>query len=227
MLDYQYAYLFGNFFILLPIWLLLFFCRKDLKREILTVSMVVGLAGPFSELLYLRDYWHPETFFSYPFGLEGYSFGFFMGGIAAVIYEEIFGKRFSKSIGKTGIWFLFCLLLCFIVAILFFIFLLDINSIYTTSMVMIATALGIIYIRKDLLVDAIVSGLSMGMVMFLSYIIFLYFFPEAIGRWWKIENVSGILVRGIPIEELIWAFGWGMLGGPAYEFFAGLKFQTK
>lgn len=95
MPSYQYAYLIGNLSILLPVWSLLFYFRKDLQREMLGVSLFAGLAGPLSEFWYLQDYWRPETFTGTLIGVEDFLFGFFIGGIGAVIYEEIFGKRFA------------------------------------------------------------------------------------------------------------------------------------
>ncbi|KAF0236691.1 MAG: Uncharacterized protein FD167_4513 [bacterium] len=84
-MDYKYAYLIGVLSILFPIWLFLLIRRKDLRKEILLTSIVIGLLGPFSELLYLRDYWHPETIGTYPFGPEGFLFGFLLSGIAVSI----------------------------------------------------------------------------------------------------------------------------------------------
>ena len=83
----------------------------------------------------------------------------------------------------------------------------------------------ILYFRHDLLVDSLMSGLLVGAIMFFGYLIFLTIFPEAIHQWWILQNISGILILGVPIEELLWAFGWGMVGGPMYEFFAVLKFR--
>lgn len=81
------------------------------------------------------------------------------------------------------------------------------------------------YFRRDLAVDSIVSGLLTGGIILGGYVIFLFLFPEAIHRWWMLSNISGIFVLGIPVEELLWALGLGMVSGPLWEFFAGLSFR--
>ncbi len=44
---------------------------------------------------------------------------------------------------------------------------------------------------------------------------------------WLLPNLSGVLVAGIPVEELLWAFGVGMVAGPFYEFFTGSYLANK
>lgn len=83
-----------------------------------------------------------------------------------------------------------------------------------------------IYFRNDLFWDSLISGLLLGLFALVSYLIFLALFPQAIQKWWLLHNISGVLVWGIPIEEIMWAFGWGMVAGPVYEFFRGLRFQN-
>ncbi len=52
---------------------------------------------------------------------------------------------------------------------------------------------------------------------------YIYLFRNVIQSFWLLENISGILILGVPIEELLWGFGWGMLAGSIYEFHKGLK----
>lgn len=75
-MDYTYAYLMGTTLILGPVWLFVFLARKDLRKEVLSTSFVIGVVGLFSELWYRRDYWNPEIFTSHSIGLEDFLFGF-------------------------------------------------------------------------------------------------------------------------------------------------------
>ena len=225
MFSYHYAYLLGNLLILLPVWVFIFRWRKDLRKEILIVSLVAGIIGPISELYYLKDYWRPEIFTGWPVGIEDFLFGFFIGGISSVIYEEIFGKKHSKRTNRDHHWSWFIIpisaLFILVLNALFFIF--NINSIYVSLVAFFLITLVILCFRRDLWIDSIMSGVLMGLVMFFSYLVFLTIFPEAIHRWWLLNNISGILINGIPAEELLWAFGLGMVCGPIYEFFTGLR----
>jgi hypothetical protein len=82
-----------------------------------------------------------------------------------------------------------------------------------------------VYFRRDLLVDALMSGLLVGLITLVGYIIFSALFPGIVHAWWKLSNLSGVFIFGIPGEELLWAFGLGMVAGPLYEFFMGLRFR--
>lgn len=228
MMSYRYAYLLGNLFILLPIWLLLYFYRKDLRKEILIMSLVLGVCGPLSELWYLKDYWSPQIFTGSRIGIEDFLFGFFVGGIASVLYKELFNRHISKRRSGGHHWrllFSFIAVFIFIFNALFFIF--KINSIYCSIIVFLLVALLIYVFRRDLFIDSLASGIFLGIVMFFSYLIFLAVFPEAVTKWWFLNNISGILILGIPLEELAWAFTLGLVAGPAYEFFRGLKLLNK
>src|SRR3989344_2113188 len=73
--SFQYTYLLGDLFFLL-IWIILFIFRRDLRKEIFIMSLVVAPMGPMSEFFYLRDYWHPELFTGWAIGIEDLLFSF-------------------------------------------------------------------------------------------------------------------------------------------------------
>jgi len=234
MISYQFAYLIGDL-ILLPLWLFLFFYRKDLRREILLCSLLFAVMSPISDYVYISDYWHPQTFitlFKYhgiaePL-LEDFLFGFFIGGIATSIYEEFWGKKYAKRINRKHHWRAFIPFACAFV----FLFLLvtvkvfGINSMHASALVFFICALVMVIFRKDLWLDALMSGLLTGLVMFLGYLIFFGIFPQIVYQWWKLQNTFGVMVWGVPIEELLWGFGLGAMIGPMYEFFKGLKLKN-
>src|SRR3989344_5394365 len=227
MFDYRFAYLLGNLLLLLPVWAFFFYRRKDLRREMIMVSIITGAIGPISELWYLQDYWKPETFTGTSIGLEDFLFGFFIGGIARVIYEEIFGKKYAKRKDRRHHWPLFVIpfFICFIFS-LHTLFALGLNSIYASIIGFLVFAAIIIFYRKDLFWDSLVSGLLVGALAFISYLIYLMMFPGVIQKWWLLNNITSVLIVGVPLEELMWAFGWGMVAGPMYEFFRGLRLQN-
>lgn len=223
-MNYQYAYLVGNLAILFPIWLSFFLRRKDLRVDILIISFILGICGPISELWYLQDYWNPQTFIGTRIGIEDFLFGFFIGGIASVIYLELFNKHIKKYKDKNHNWrflFSFIAISLFIFNVLFYV--LAVNSIYASIAVFLLTAVLMYYFRRDLFIDGLMSGIFLALTIFIAYLIFLYIFPQAIQKWWFLHNISGILIIGIPLEELFWAFSLGLVVGPAYEFFMGFR----
>jgi len=199
--------------------------RRDLRKEMLTMSFVVAPMGPLSEFFYLRDYWQPELFNGWSIGIEDLIFGFTIGGIAAVIYEVFFGKKYMKRHLPAHPKWMFRVAVFGITWMIIGSFVLGFNSIYVSILGFLIIAISIIFYRHDLLKDALFSGLLVGSLMFIFYFASGYFFNGIIQKWWLLKNISGIIIFGAPLEELMWGFGWGFVAGPAYEFVNGLRFK--
>jgi hypothetical protein len=193
----------------------------------LVLSLILGMIGPFAELWFIQDYWRPETLFGYAIGIEDILYPFLLGGISSVIYEEIFRKRYKKKRIQKHSWNIFFLLLFIIgfliLNLLFFFF--DINSIYASIAAYLVMASVIFIYRRDLLSDGIASGVLLGIIFMIEYWILLLIYPNLFENIWMMNNLSGIKIMGVPLEELVWSFSWGLLAGPMYEFYLGLKFQ--
>lgn len=228
-MTHPYAYLVGDI-IFGAIWLILFLLRKDLRKEMISLSLIGAVFFPFA-LIYLPDYWYPDHIIhsdALPLGIEDFLFAFLIAGIGAVLYEAAFGKshllcecRRKNPKGLTAIT------AAAVIVLLGFTFWFGLNSIYS-SYVSFAIIFGyIVYFRKDLFWQALMSGFSVGLVMFLFYQIWIRLYPGIIQHWWKLENISGILIFGTPLEEIIWGFSWGLVGGTIYEFVKGIKVADK
>jgi len=220
---YQYAGL-VYITILFFIWLIIFFKRKDLRKEMLLISFFTGILGPISEFFY-KDYWKPEYAFRYLPMLEDYLFGFFIGGISAVIYTAIFSKRLIKKQKGILYWPMLFLIFTGLSILIILNLILEINSIYASFIAFIIVISIIWWRRPDLIKNSIYSGLFLAIMSIILYLFYLKLYPNIIQDWWLLHNISGILIFGIPIEEPIWFFLWGMIGGPLYEFWQkyGLK----
>jgi hypothetical protein len=224
--DYKYAYLIGDL-ILFLIWILFFVGRKDLRKEIIFVSLLGGFAGLLSEIFYLEDYWRPQLFNGWIIGFEDFLFGATASGISATIYEGTFGKRLSKISRFPTVWFLKPVpLLILVVTVLgISVFGLGISSMQISFTLFLIAFIIIVTLRRDLITNGILSGILMGMMMVICYSILLTLFPELINRFWFVENLCGIYIGLIPIEELVWAFSLGLAAGPYWEFIKGYKLR--
>ena len=223
--NLQYAYLVGTL-LGLPIWLLLYFHRKDLRIKILIASVIIGIAAVITEPYFLADYWRPDTFNGWAVGVEDFLYGFIFGGMASVVYEEIYGKRYSRRHDRTHHWAML-LLPFFILSVATFFFgksIINLNTMYAALCSLAIATIFIIYYRRDLFVDSLMSGLLVGFLTLIGFVVLLKIFPSMVESWWMLDNLSRTFVLGIPSEELFWAFGLGTVAGPFYEFFMGLKF---
>lgn len=191
----------------------------------LTMGAIVAVGAIFLEaFIWTSDWWRPETITGTLIGLEDLLFGFLMGGIIASIYEELFKDKLVAVRGKKTAplkhFIIIVVLSMFIGSIAFYYF--NMHS-YPASILAMLLPTFVIYIyRKDLIPLSLVSGALITIVALPFYWILFYLDPLAIG-WWFHENISGITILTIPIEELVWFFVTGMFIAPLYELWQGQK----
>lgn len=216
-MDYTYSYLMGDG-TLLVLWLILFFLRKDMQREMVHISFLFGIIGLIVDPVYAIDWWKAVTITGTMPGIESFIFGFVTAGVASVIYSGSFNKKVRiKKIKKLNLNLISLLLLG---VVLFFIsvFLLKLNSFQASFPALLIPA-GIIWIkRKDLILNSIISGVFLTLISFVSYLIPEHFYPGSLNVIWNFEILSGIKIFGVVIEDLIWFFMTGLFIGPLYEY---------
>ena len=143
----------------------------------------------------------------------------------AVAYEEIFKKRYYKR--KLGQHypgaFTISLILVFTMSCLFWG--LKLTSFYSSSVAMIITFSCMAYFRRDLLFNALLSGILMALISLVFYFPIIIFSPEWVGKTYLFETLSGIMIVGIPAEELVFWFLAGLVFGPFYEYWQGERLR--
>jgi len=164
IIDYQYAYLVGTLIFFIP-WLILFSLRKDTRREMLVISLAIGFGMVVTQYIWWTiDWWHPETITGTRVGIEDFLLGFSNGGVVAVIYEFLTRKHLYtvKKYTHRHHWLHSIALIALgggAIGIAFWIF--HIHS-YTASLFgMFLFAAAMISFRRDLLPNALLSGLLM------------------------------------------------------------------
>jgi hypothetical protein len=205
-------------------WIIIIIVRKDLKTKILRTSIAGGFAGIVSEFWYLKDYWQPPSLLGRStISIEDFLFGFFITGIIVSIYDIVFRKRNIKQEKERKIFF-GILFLMGVIFLLIFNNWLGVNSIFVSSFVFIIFSAVMIFVRKDLLMPSILSGLLTVIIIIPIYVIFFNIIsPEYWDKYWLLTNTKfGIMVLGnIPATELLWYFSFGCLAGIAYDFADG------
>ncbi|MDD2445054.1 MAG: lycopene cyclase domain-containing protein [Candidatus Nanoarchaeia archaeon] len=229
-MSYLYSYLIGDLTLLI-VWFILFYFRKNVRKEMLIISLLIGIGGLFAETIYTIDWWQPLTITGTLIGIEDFLFGFAIGGIGSSIYEVIFKKTVKiKKINQKKRFNQNKNILLFgasIVVLLFItFFLMKLNSFYSS---IISLGIPIIYMnvkRKDLILNSILSGFFLMLTSFLAFITVELITPGWINSAWFLENLSGIIILTAPLEDLIWFFLMGMFIGPLYEFWKEGKIQN-
>jgi len=211
----------------LPVWLILYIHRKDLRREMIFMGIIIAIGAVFLEaFVWTKDWWQPETITGTVVGIEDILFGFLVGGIIASIYEEIFKDKLVHIRGKKDhhVKHFFIVVLLSILIGNFTFFYLNMHSYYASVLSMLIPILVIYFYRRDLIILSLATGAIVTLISIPIYCISLFFDPTAINIWLH-QNISGILFLGIPIEDLVWFFVTGMFIAPLYEFCKGEKLK--
>lgn len=220
-------YLLGSLF-LLTVWLLIFISQKKLRKEMLLASILVTPAA-LSEVFFVPGYWLPDTIGNPKLSVEDFIFTFAVGGIVAVVYELFMkGKVKHQRLCNcfSGRFLQGLILGVGVIAIFLAYTLLNINFMYATYIGIIVNVILMAITRPDLVKKVLYSGLLFGLFYFLFFSIFDFFIPDFI-KHWNLNNLSGVILLGVPIEEIIWAFGIGAFLGPIYEYLLSIKLTER
>lgn len=223
-IDNQFVYLIS----LIPfsiIWLAIFLKRKDLRKEILFTSFLIGvLSVATSYFWWTKDWWRPITITHTIVGIEDFIMGFTSGGIMSVIYDYFLGKTYAKSTVRHGKYAPYLLLVFMGGATTLLFLYLGITSFWSSFITMALVILFIDYLRKDLIFDSLISGTAMFVVSITFYAVILL----ASNTWIDItylDGLSGVRIWNVPVEEFVFWFLAGMWVGPFYEYALGKKLK--
>jgi len=223
-MKYHYAWLLWSSAFLVP-WLVLYLAAKPFRREMLHLSLATMPLG-LTEPLFVPEYWNPPSLFELTqrtgFDLESLIFSFAIGGIGAALYN-VFARRelrpmsASEQHSARHRYHLLALAAPFIAFPLFS--LLPWNPIYPAVAALAIGGVANALCRPDLTRNTLLGG-----ALFLGFyavfmVLLLVAAPGYIEEVWNLPALSGVLVGGIPLEELAFGFAFGLYWAGLYEHF--------
>jgi hypothetical protein len=218
--------------ILLGIWFVIYIAKPLLRKEMLWVSVITMFFG-LTEPLFVPAYWHPPSLFNLAattgFDIESFIFCFAVGGIAAVLYETIFKAKHKKLTKKKKECHKLHKLAVISPIIVFIAlhFLTEINPIYSASIALFVGAIATIICRLDLIKQIITGGILFLVLYFVFFLLINLVFPGFVDKAWTLEAISGIILLGVPLEELMFAFTFGMMWSSVFEHILGYGLTKK
>jgi hypothetical protein len=97
------------------------------------------------------------------------------------------------------------------------------NPIYVSVIALMLGGIATWYCRPDLKKKMVVSAVLFLGLYFVYFLTLIAMFPGYVQQVWNIPAISGILIVGIPIEELMFALSFGFFWSTAYEHFTWKK----
>jgi len=224
MRVYQYTWLIWSVTFLCP-WAVLWIALPDHRAVMWKASLFMAPFG-LTEPLFVPEYWNPPSLFDLAqltgFDIESIVFSFAIGGIGAVLYNVIMRRHLvavpehERHHERHRFHYLALALPFALFPALYF---LSWNPIYAGIVAMAAGALANVLCRPDLKLNTLLGG-----VLFLGlYTVLLlgleWSAPGFIGQVWNLKALSGVLVYGLPLEELLFGFSFGLFWTGVYEHF--------
>ena len=217
----------------LLLWVILYLtCNLQQRRAMWCGSIFMapfGLTEPF----FVPEYWNPPSLFELAqrtgFDIESIIFSFAIGGIGAVLYNSLTRRHLEpvdpevRHQSQHG-WHRWALATPF-VSFLVLLFL-PWNPIYAGIAAMVLGAITSVLCRPDLKTNTLVGG-----VLFLAiYTLFLlglkWSAPGYIEQVWNLKALSGVVIYGLPLEELLFGFSFGLVWTGIYEHFTWKRSVT-
>jgi len=84
---------------------------------------------------------------------------------------------------------------------------------------MFVGALATVLCRPDLLRKTWRGGVLFLVYYFLFLVMLEWLFPGYIERVWNMDALTGLRIMGLPVEELLFAIGFGLYWSAVYEHF--------
>lgn len=212
-----------SFFVVL--WLTAMALSNGYRMSVFVGSMIFGLSGPFLEYWHLQDYWHPQYSITISIGpllvgLEDFIFCFcFSGSCIAAFLMGRTGGKIQPELTTIGVMTITCIIGLVILLIGVIVANTGVNSLYVVTASAIAWSLVFLAMRPKWVSRVLLSAGSITIIMWCFYAFFaLKLDPDLFSKFWKEEALSGHMIFGVPLEELLWAGSFAMVIGPSYVF---------
>jgi hypothetical protein len=224
LVPYRYAWLVWASAFLVP-WLALYAAFPAHRRPMLWASLFTMPFG-LTEPLFVPEYWNPPSLFDLAertgFDVESLIFCFGIGGVAAVLVNVLKGKATRPLPDADRLharhrlhrWVLMAPFIVFLVLVP-----LGWNPIYPGILAMLVGAALTVWCRPDL-----ARSTALGASVFLVYYAFFLAgleltAPGYVEVVWNLDALSGIVIGFMPVEELLFAAGFGAYWSGVYEHF--------
>lgn len=217
---------------LVAIWLIVFTIYRKARKRMLWASLLTMPFG-LTEPLFVPEYWHPPSLFGLAhrtgFDIESLIFCFGIGGLGIVLYDLIFKVEHEEMNAaekhhhrhRFHIWTLLSPVIIFPLLYVF----IDWNVIYSATLSMFLAGLTALWCRPDLKAKIWIGGILFLLFYAVYFLSLALLAPGYVEKVWTLSAISGIEIMGIPVEELIFAYTFGMLWSSYYEHLTWRKIK--
>lgn len=196
------------------------------QRRFMILSGIFSLPFSLFSVAFIPEYWNPEKIGGLLIGIEDMLFSFSTGCIAWIIASLISKLNFNFNSRPSSV--LKRYLIVSTSGIILGLLLWSSDMYIMTATIFVITIVGVVllfYYKR--LWFFLLSG-AIGFTIFYMVLIYLImsFWPRFVFQW-SSGCLSGIVVFGIPLEEIIWAFVFGAVWPIFFIFIADLRLSQQ
>ncbi len=221
-MRFHYVWLLWSSAFLIP-WLVLFAANGGGRRAMWQTSAVTAVFG-LTEPIFVPRYWNPPSLFDLAqrtgFDVESLIFSFAIGGIGVVLYNAVTRRDIVPMAPEAQhdrrhrwhrevLWvpvFLFIPL-----------YVLPWNPIYAAVVSLALGAIAAAFCRPDLAGKTVIGSLLFLLLYWAFMLALRWSAPGYIESVWNLRGLSGVVVGGVPLEELLFGFTFGAYWSSVYE----------
>ena len=192
----------------------------------LRVSAATSLLG-LTEPIFVPRYWNPPSLFGLAqrtgFDIESLIFSFAIGGIAWALYNALVRRdlRPVPQAERHSARHRFHAMALMIPYLSFpLLYVLPWSPIYPGIVALAIGAASTVACRPELGRKTLLGGMLFLTLYALFMLALVVFAPGYIEQVWNLADLSGVLIAGIPVEELAFGFTFGMYWSVLYEHFS-------
>lgn len=221
-MRFHYVWLAWSGAFLVP-WIALYMANPLLRTVMWRTSAITALFG-LTEPIFVPGYWNPPSLLDLAqrtgFDIESIIFSFAIGGIGSTLYNMFTATHIApvaisqrrEPLHRFHEIGLFAAPVAFVPLAL-----LPWNVIYAVIVSLTLGSVASVICRPHLVRTTVVGG-----VLFLGlYAVFMlglvWFTPGYIPQVWNLRALSGALIGGIPLEELLFGTAFGIYWSSVYQ----------
>ncbi len=153
------------------------------------------------------------------FDIESIIFSFGVGGVASVLYEAALNvghREMAKEEIKERRWIHLASLMSAPIVFVFLYAFSGWNPVYSLSTAMFIGGIAAVICRFDLWKNALLGGVMFTGLYFFFFSFVSAMYPNFVSSW-NLEALSGVVVLGVPLEEIFYAFSFGLMWSGVFE----------
>lgn len=223
MLNETYVWAIWAVAFLVP-WTLVYVSASSARRRVIWRSSLITSLFGLTEPIFVPRYWNPPSLFDLAartgFDIESLIFSFAIGGIGAAGYAWLrrtslltMGEDDRRSpwhrLHWLAVWGPFVLFVPLA--------LLPWNPIYASIASLLVGAAAAVACRPDLWRNVVAGSLIFLAIYAVFMLGLVWGVPGYVERVWRLSDLSGVLIAGIPLEELVFGLAFGAYWSGAYE----------